>query len=196
MPGPEPYVEETIPIFELMEEPPLVVAEDVLPLATAEPEPVYPEFGDSEVTHKVKVTVYQPPSPPPDQPFDDPFGLESPAAAGVPPAASAIITDDVFAAPEPPPAPAAAPPESQWFADEPTPDLFDHVGAQAPPGNGLPPGVAAAAIQRVVPRALAQLGEVRELEVEVPVPSAWTGGRRVTLQLRLTLVPQEEPNAD
>ncbi len=49
-----------------------------------------------------------------------------------------------------------------------------------------------AAVQRVVPRALAQFGEVRELELEVPVPAAWVGGRRMTLQLRLTLVPEED----
>ena len=48
------------------------------------------------------------------------------------------------------------------------------------------------AVRRAAGRALAQVGEVRELELEVPVPSGWTGGRRMTLQLRLTLVPQEE----
>lgn len=50
----------------------------------------------------------------------------------------------------------------------------------------------AAAIERVIPRAVARHGELRELEVEVPVPATWVGGRRVTLQLRLTLVPEEE----
>lgn len=52
------------------------------------------------------------------------------------------------------------------------------------------------AIRRVVPRALAQIGEVRELEIEVPVPAPWTGGKRMTLQLRLTLVPQEEEHGE
>ena len=50
-------------------------------------------------------------------------------------------------------------------------------------------------VERITPRALAQLGDVRELELEVPVPAVWTGGRRLTLQLRLTLVPQEENDA-
>ncbi len=59
------------------------------------------------------------------------------------------------------------------------------------PGERLLP-LPEAAVQRVVPRALAQFGEVRELELEVPVPSAWVGGRRMTLQLRLTLVPEED----
>lgn len=60
-----------------------------------------------------------------------------------------------------------------------------------PPGERLVP-LPEAEVQRVVPRALAQFGEVRELELEVPVPSAWVGGRRMTLQLRLTLVPEED----
>jgi mutual gliding-motility protein MglA len=50
-------------------------------------------------------------------------------------------------------------------------------------------------VERITPRALAQLGDVRELELEVPVPAVWTGGRRLTLQLRLTLVPQEGNDA-
>ncbi len=50
----------------------------------------------------------------------------------------------------------------------------------------------AALVERVLPKAVTRHGELRELEVEVPVPAAWIGGRRVTLQLRLTLVPEEE----
>ena len=53
-----------------------------------------------------------------------------------------------------------------------------------------------AIVQRVVPRALAQVGEVRELELEVPVPAVWTGGKRITLQFRLTLIPEEESHAE
>ena len=48
------------------------------------------------------------------------------------------------------------------------------------------------AIARVAPRVLAQYGDVRELEIEVPVPALWTGGKRITLQLRMTLVPEED----
>jgi mutual gliding-motility protein MglA len=40
--------------------------------------------------------------------------------------------------------------------------------------------------------ALAKSGEVRELDIVVPVPGEWVGNRRVTLQLRLTLVPAAE----
>jgi len=41
-------------------------------------------------------------------------------------------------------------------------------------------------------QALARSGDVRELDILVPVPGAWIGNRRVTLQLRLTLVPAAE----
>ncbi len=41
-------------------------------------------------------------------------------------------------------------------------------------------------------QALARSGDVRELDILVPVPGKWIGNRRVTLQLRLTLVPAEE----
>jgi signal recognition particle receptor subunit beta len=40
--------------------------------------------------------------------------------------------------------------------------------------------------------ALAEYGQVRELDIVVPVPGQWIGNRRVTLQLRLTLSPMAE----
>jgi signal recognition particle receptor subunit beta len=40
--------------------------------------------------------------------------------------------------------------------------------------------------------AVMQSGQVRELDIEVPVPGAWVGHRKVTLQLRLTLTPDTE----
>jgi phosphoribosylcarboxyaminoimidazole (NCAIR) mutase len=85
----------------------------------------------------------------------------------------------------------------------PVPRRVDDVFALVPAPPAQPVAVireqaaqaAALAVQRVVPRAIAQYGEVRELELEVPVPSAWVGGTRMTLQLRLTLVPQEEKDS-
>lgn len=73
----------------------------------------------------------------------------------------------------------------------PAPSASDDVFALVPrpPVEVMPE---TAAIERVIPRAVARHGELRELEVEVPVPATWVGGRRVTLQLRLTLVPEEE----
>ena len=40
--------------------------------------------------------------------------------------------------------------------------------------------------------AIAESGQVRALDIEVPVPGSWVGNRRVTLQLRLTLTPMPE----
>jgi hypothetical protein len=40
--------------------------------------------------------------------------------------------------------------------------------------------------------AIAESGQVRALDIEVPVPGSWVGNRRVTLQLRLTLSPASE----
>jgi len=40
--------------------------------------------------------------------------------------------------------------------------------------------------------AIVESGQVRALDIEVPVPGSWVGNRRVTLQLRLTLSPVAE----
>jgi signal recognition particle receptor subunit beta len=40
--------------------------------------------------------------------------------------------------------------------------------------------------------AIIESGQVRELDIEVPVPGSWVGNRRVTMQLRLTLTPDTE----
>jgi hypothetical protein len=44
--------------------------------------------------------------------------------------------------------------------------------------------------------AIAEYGEVREMDIVVPVPGPWIGNRRVTLQLRLTLTPAAEDGDD
>ncbi len=44
--------------------------------------------------------------------------------------------------------------------------------------------------------AIAEAGQMREIEVEVPVPGAWIGNQKVTLSLRLTLVPSAEGGDD
>ena len=127
-------------------------------------------------------------------PLDDPFG--EPQAAG------AVAGNDVFELPRPPleaveeaPAGEAAGVE----AGAPEPEFVvslssgEEVAAIAGGGSG---GAAQALVQRVVPRLLAQVGEVRELELEVPVPAVWTGGKRLTLQFRLTLIPEDDADAD
>jgi len=44
--------------------------------------------------------------------------------------------------------------------------------------------------------AIVESGQVRALDIEVPVPGSWVGNRRVTLQLRLTLTPDTEYEDD
>jgi signal recognition particle receptor subunit beta len=44
--------------------------------------------------------------------------------------------------------------------------------------------------------AIVESGQVRALDIEVPVPGSWVGNRRVTLQLRLTLTPDTEVEDD
>ena len=44
--------------------------------------------------------------------------------------------------------------------------------------------------------AIIESGQVRALDIEVPVPGNWVGNRRVTLQLRLTLLPVTEDEND
>ena len=44
--------------------------------------------------------------------------------------------------------------------------------------------------------AIIESGQVRAIDIEVPVPGAWVGNRRVTLQLRLTLTPDTEDEDD
>jgi signal recognition particle receptor subunit beta len=44
--------------------------------------------------------------------------------------------------------------------------------------------------------AIADYGEVREMDIVVPVPGPWIGNRRVTMQLRLTFIPAAEDEDD
>jgi hypothetical protein len=44
--------------------------------------------------------------------------------------------------------------------------------------------------------AIVESGQVRALDIEVPVPGSWVGNKRVTLQLRLTLTPDLEDEDD
>jgi hypothetical protein len=179
--------------------------------------PVFPPAAlpDNEVTRKVKVTPVPLMPQPPLPDLDDPFAEPSVARA----ATSGPLGDDVFKLPVPEPEPepepelepiaaeSAAPAAGELLSDltfeataEPPASeeavaeisLEEEHEVEVPPVSVELPEESVAAIQRVVPRALAQYGEVRELEIEVPVPAVWVGGKRMTLQLRLTLVPQED----
>ncbi len=91
--------------------------------------------------------------------------------------------EDPFGLPEEPEAPVAA--EASAVVAVPVAS-GDGTGEASP--NQLQ-------IQLEGTQALARSGDVRELDILVPVPGAWIGNRRVTLQLRLTLVPAAEEEA-
>lgn len=211
-PEPLPAVEEALP-----EPPPwpAPAGDEQGPALEAEPELVPPPpEPEQEVVPTAAEVFLEPQQTPEPEPIsvpvealDDPFAswdVAGPAAAG----------DDVFELAEegiPPVAGAPEPSEPVEEAEalpgeEPVEEVAG-MGAEdvvpAPPGDEAPAAVeielppeSGSAIQRAVPRAMAQMGEVRELEVEVPVPSVWTGGKRMTLQLRLTLVPQQDQEDD
>ncbi len=175
------------------------------PEAPAKSDEPFLDAGISALTGKVRVVpeglelpagfLDDAPAPLPD-PFEEPLAA---AVAG---------GDDVFEIPKPaatvaveaaegeaPPASptageAAAAPEPEFVV------ALSHGEEVAPVAGELKDAAGQALVQRIVPRLLAQVGEVRELELEVPVPAVWTGGRRLTLQFRLTLIPEEETHAD
>jgi hypothetical protein len=186
----------------LSEQPPASLFEAPDELAFEPPtglafEPAEAPAGSGELS--VPADIETAPLPPPSEipfftqePLEDPFGEPMPAAAGA--------SGDVFAFEDEQPAPVD---EAQPAAAEETitieavaetvePAVEPVVQLSLHEADAL---ATRAAIQRAIPRALAQVGEVRELELEVPVPAQWTGGKRLTLQLRLTLVPQEDENA-
>jgi hypothetical protein len=124
---------------------------------------------------------------------------EPPAAAAAPAgAAGEASLDEVASAWVPEPEP-GIPPDSS--------DLFS-LGDGEPFGEGGPgPAAIRPAARREVDvraednqlhlrlhgtGAIVESGQVRALDIEVPVPGSWVGNRRVTLQLRLTLTPDSE----
>ncbi len=198
-----------VPFAPVQQSPPQVSEPLSLFFAAPEPpalpdEPVF-DAGVSGLTGKVRVVPeglelpgdFLDDAPPP---LQDPF--EEPLAAG------AAGGDDVFEIPRPAVAvameteavetsPADAAADETVAVPEPEFVVALSRGEEAPAvAVGVDEATAHALAQRVVPRLLAQVGEVRELELEVPVPAVWTGGKRLTLQFRLTLIPEEETHAD
>ncbi len=178
LPLPPPAVAESA--FEFLD------ATPPAPAAPSEPEPAVSPFDPGPPA----VVAGTAPAP-----LDDPFG--EPQSAG------AVAGDDVFELPRPPlEAVEEAPADEGAQAEaEPAPEpefvvalsAGEEVAAVTSEAGG---SATRALVQRVVPRLLAQVGEVRELELEVPVPAVWTGGKRLTLQFRLTLIPEDDADAD
>lgn len=212
-PEPTPFGEE-VRLHEPPAPPEPASAAPAAPAASAFDEPAAPPFEpewepppvkrlDTEATHKIRVAAIMPeveaeaqaaaPAPVVEEPLADPFDLDLAFDALVAPATIPALPagdDDVFAiAPIPAPEPEPTPEPEHAPSITAEAEIVEAEPERAPSEVSE---AAALAVQRVIPRAIAQYGEVRELELEVPVPAVWIGGKRMTLQLRLTLVPQEE----
>jgi hypothetical protein len=132
--------------------------------------------GGPGIEERIAPPVQPPPEPPPEQPPVTPPDEPSPESGGV-----VFGEGEPFAVPDP-----VTPPGGYVLA----------------PAKVDEPGDPAAGIVRVGDNqlqlrlqgtgAIAESGQVRALDIEVPVPGSWVGNRRVTLQLRLTLSPVAE----
>ena len=157
-----------------------------------EPEPAEPNF---EVTERTDSTFV-------DDRFEEPVADE-PIPEETPDAVP------VGEPPMPPPAaPDASPPESRpimfgvgdpFFdgdAEAVVPEVMPPAAAMQPMTHGI--DVSAESnqlhLQLRGSGAIAEMGQVRALDIEVPVPGQWVGNQKVTLQLRLTLTPAEDEN--
>jgi signal recognition particle receptor subunit beta len=141
-------------------------------------------------------------------PFADPFsGGQEPAAEIAAPAMAPA--EPVVPTPEPPAEAAVAEVEvPQPTAPQPTVEAQPEViSAEVVPSAGIGPMIPKIRASEVSSAdnqlqlrlegtgAIAESGQVRALDLIVPVPGTWVGNRRVTLQLRLTLEPTEESDA-
>jgi signal recognition particle receptor subunit beta len=100
-----------------------------------------------------------------------------------------------FAEPEAPPTAGEVPePEPIPEPEQPQPHV---IRAEAVPASAVIPAIGMGPDNQLQLRlegtgAIAESGQVRALDLIVPVPGNWVGNRRVTLQLRLTLEPTED----
>jgi len=150
---------------------------------------------------------------------EPPPPVEEPPAAVAPPPAPAAEPEPAVPTAEPPVAEAEPPPSIPKTPERLAPvtigegDPFTMPADDTPPPGG--PGSYVLARSSPAPAsgssggiiqlgdnqlqlrlegtgAIAESGQVRALDIEVPVPGSWVGNRRVTLQLRLTLAPMSE----
>jgi GTPase SAR1 family protein len=177
----EEALEVDLPDVELPEvEPP----EEELP----EVEPPSAEEGFGEVPEVVPPEAEEPVSDEEDIPETIDVVLEPAAAEAVP-----DVREDVFSRPPTEPIIVG---EGDPFAD----------ALETPPEVVAPASIEPAVRREVDVHAednqlhlrlqgtgaIVESGQVRALDIEVPVPGSWVGNRRVTLQLRLTLTPAAE----
>ncbi len=110
---------------------------------------------------------------------------QPPEAPAYPAVGTPIIFDDAD--------PFGQPPRE----DEPVPEIVRPFSAELVPQRDETPVTVTAgdnslALKLTGTGAIVESGQVRALDIEVPVPGNWVGNRRVTLQLRLTLSPVTE----
>jgi hypothetical protein len=162
------------------------VAEDVVDVAP-------PPLGDRD-WHEAHTGEVLPESW---QPGEGDAAAPGEAAEPAPPAAAAVAEIDRERAPRPTMITLGdGDPFGDVVDDEPTPvrkEIEPHV-VMAPPSldSLVLAGDNQLHLRLHGTGAIAESGQVRALDIEVPVPGSWVGNRRVTLQLRLTLSPVPE----
>ncbi len=162
------------------------------PFAEPEGAPEPPPFAGQEPPAEASPSAEPQPVVEPEpvvEPGPEPFGEPGPSPPPAPRSAARSATPvtvgqgDPFQVEEPPVAPGGA---SAAVA------RVDKVGAGAPHGGIVQIGDNQLHLRLQGTGAIAESGQVRALDIEVPVPGSWVGNRRVTLQLRLTLSPAAE----
>ena len=158
----------------------------------AEPEPAEPQFDLAAAAEPIVAEA---------EPDDVDFEV---VEIVEPPAEEPVIDEPV--APSPPPADDPLQKSQPIYIGSGDPFADDEVAAvvaEVIPQDGTASDPAAGAIavtaqdnqlhlQLKGSGAIAEMGQVRALDLEVPVPGQWVGNRKVTLQLRLTLTPAED----
>ncbi len=89
--------------------------------------------------------------------------------------------------------------EEEWehpAVEQHPPDAVVVMDEQDDPPVQVTAGDNSLALKLTGTGAIVESGQVRALDIEVPVPGTWVGNRRVTLQLRLTLLPVTEDEND
>lgn len=171
------------------------------PVVVTEPEPAPIEEPEPEEPLGFEMAEPSPPEPASKPPLTSPIDITK-----VEPDPTIVEVEEAPVEPEPPAAPETPDTsEAQPFVfddDDPFGSPEPQIDIIAAPvvdqgSSNVPAKVSqldenALRVQLHGTGALAEYGQVRELDVVVPVPGQWVGNKRVTLQLRLTLEPTPE----